>query len=93
MPRLHLTGFDDQERNLTFVKMNFQVLKLKFHACSFTHAFYPFHELYIAWPWQHKNTSHKLFFQYLVVKLACVNAASQIKFLTNGKKFLSVDHT
>jgi len=23
-------GFDDQERNLTFVKTNFQVLKLKF---------------------------------------------------------------
>jgi len=36
-----LDGFDDQERNLTFVKMNFQVLKLKFHACSFKHAFYP----------------------------------------------------
>jgi len=31
MPRLH-NGFDDQERNLTFVKTDFQVLKLKFHA-------------------------------------------------------------
>jgi len=26
-----LDGFDDQERNLTFVKTNFHVLKLKFH--------------------------------------------------------------
>jgi len=26
-------GFDDQERNLTFIKMDFQVLKLKFHVC------------------------------------------------------------
>jgi len=48
-------GFDDQERNLTFVKTDFQVLKLKFHACSFKQAFYLLHKLYIAWPWQHKN--------------------------------------
>jgi len=33
--RATLNSFDDQERNLTFVKTNFQVLKLKFHACSF----------------------------------------------------------
>jgi len=26
-----LNGFNNQERNLTFVKMDFQVLKLKFH--------------------------------------------------------------
>jgi len=36
-----LNGFDDQERKLTFVKTDFQVLKLKFHACSFKQAFYP----------------------------------------------------
>jgi len=35
-----LNGFDDQERNLTFVKIDFQVLKLKFHACNFKQAFY-----------------------------------------------------
>jgi len=29
-----LYGFDDQERNLTFVKTDFQVLKFKFHDCS-----------------------------------------------------------
>jgi len=29
-----LSGFDDQERNLTFVKTAFQVLKLKFLGCS-----------------------------------------------------------
>jgi len=30
-----LNGFVDQERNLTFVKTDYQVLKLKFLACSF----------------------------------------------------------
>jgi len=34
-----LKGFDDQERNLTFVKTDFQVLKLKFHACILLQAF------------------------------------------------------
>jgi len=29
-----LSGFDDQERNLTFVKTAFQVLKLQFLACN-----------------------------------------------------------
>jgi len=29
-----LDGFDDQERNLTFVKADFQVLKLKFMPAS-----------------------------------------------------------
>jgi len=43
-----LNDFDNQERNLTFVKTDFQVLKLKFHACSFKKAFYPLHKLNIA---------------------------------------------
>jgi len=30
-----LNGFDGQERNLTFVKADFQVFKRKFHACNF----------------------------------------------------------
>jgi len=38
-----LNGFDDQERNLTFVKTDFQALILKFHACNFMQAFYPLH--------------------------------------------------
>jgi len=29
-----INGFDDHGRNLTFVKVGFQVLKLKFLACS-----------------------------------------------------------
>jgi len=29
-----LNGFDDQERNLTFVKTDFQVLKFKFYALT-----------------------------------------------------------
>jgi len=39
-----LSGFDDQERNLTFVKTTFQVLKLKFLVCSMKHAFYSLHK-------------------------------------------------
>jgi len=34
-------GFDDQERNVMFVKTDFQVLKLKFHVCNFKQDFYP----------------------------------------------------
>jgi len=40
-----LNDFDDQERNLTFMKTDFQVLKLKFYACNFKQAFYPLHKL------------------------------------------------
>jgi len=45
-----LNGFDDQERNLTFVKTNFRVLKLKFHAYNFKQALYALQKLYIALP-------------------------------------------
>jgi len=38
-----LNGFDDQKRNLVFVKTYFQVLTLKFYACNFKQAFYPLH--------------------------------------------------
>jgi len=51
-----LNSFDDQEWTLTFVKKDFQVIKLKFHAWNFKQAFYPVYKLYIAWPLQHKNT-------------------------------------
>jgi len=47
--------FNDQEQNLTFVKTDFHVLKLKFHACNFKQASYPL-QLNIAWPWQYENT-------------------------------------
>jgi len=57
-----LNGFDDQERNLTFIKMDFQVLKFKFNACNFKQAFYPLHKLHIAWLWQHKNTFIQAFY-------------------------------
>jgi len=50
-----LNGFDNQERNLTFVKTDFEVLKLKFHACNFKQTLYPLHVLNVAWPWQHKK--------------------------------------
>jgi len=50
MPRLHFNGFDNQERNLTFVKTHFQVLELKFYAYNFKQAFYPLHKLNITLP-------------------------------------------
>jgi len=43
-----LSGFDDQERNLTFVKAAFQVIKLKFLGCSMEQAFYLLYKLNIA---------------------------------------------
>jgi len=47
MPRLHLNSFDYQERNLTFVKTDFQVLKLEFYSCYFKQTFIPRLKLYI----------------------------------------------
>jgi len=68
------SGFDDQEWNLTFVKMNFQVLKFKFHAFNFKQAI-----LFVNYKLRDLNNTkiflYKLFFQYLIVKLALVNAA------------------
>jgi len=43
-----LSGFDNQERNLMFVKTAFQVLILKFLACSMKQAFYLLHKQNIA---------------------------------------------
>jgi len=51
-----LNGFDDQERNRTFVKTDFQVLKPKLKACSFKQDFYPLHNLNIARSWQQENS-------------------------------------
>jgi len=68
-----LNGFDDQEWNLTFVKADFQVLKLKFLACNFKQAFYSLHKPILR---GRDNTTillYKLFFRYLVVKPACVS--------------------
>jgi len=48
-----LTGFDDQERNLTFMKNGFPSFKKL--------AFYPLHKQNIAWPWQHENTFIQVF--------------------------------
>jgi len=42
--------------NLTFVKTTFQVLKLKFLACSMKQAFYLLRKLTIARDWQQENT-------------------------------------
>jgi len=69
-------GFDNQERNLTFVKTAFQVLKLKFLACImekvytilFTNKI--FREL-----GNKKVVFYNLSVRYLVVKPSCVNAA------------------
>jgi len=65
---------------MTYVKTDFQVLKLKFYACYFKQVFYRLYALYIAWTWQHENTFFAkillpAFISYLVAKPACVNAA------------------
>jgi len=71
-----LIGFDDQERNLTFVKTDLKILELKFHTCSFKQAFYLLHKMIL-----HKisrdfdNTKillNKFFVRNLVVKPVCV---------------------
>jgi len=51
-----LNGFDDQERNLTLVKTDFQVLKFKFHACIMKQAFYLLHKQNFARDWQQEST-------------------------------------
>jgi len=51
-----LNGFDDQERNLMFVKTSFQVLKLKFLASSMKQEFYSLHRQNITQAWQQENT-------------------------------------
>jgi len=45
-----LNGFNDQKRNLTFVKTYFQVLKLKFYRCNISPD-----------PGQHKYTFMQVF--------------------------------
>jgi len=78
MPHLlvHLNGFDNQERNLTFVKTDFQVLKLTFHAYNILSTLsILFINIYISRVLDNtKILSNKLFFPYLVVKPACANA-------------------
>jgi len=69
-----LNSFDDQERNLTFVKTNFQVLKLKFHTCNFIQASILFINYTSCDPDNTNILLYKLFVRYLIVKPACVNA-------------------
>jgi len=40
-----LNGFDDQERNLTFVKTDFQIIKVKIYVFNSKQAFYLLHKL------------------------------------------------
>jgi len=49
-----LSSFDNQERNLTFVKTAFQVLKLKFLAFSRKQTFYLLHK-HIVRAWQQES--------------------------------------
>jgi len=51
-----LNGFEDQERNLKFVKTDFQVSKFKFHACIMKQAFYLLHKQYAARAWKQEST-------------------------------------
>jgi len=56
-----LSGLDNQEQNLMFVKTAFQVLKLKFFACSMKQAFYLLHKQNIARAWQQESTFFQAF--------------------------------
>jgi len=70
-----LNSFDDQEQNLTFVKTDFQVLKLKFHAAIISRL-YIFFINYTLRDFDSTNKLlYKLFVRYLVVKPTCVNVA------------------
>jgi len=69
-----LNDFDDQERNLTFVKTNFQVFKLEFHPAIISRLSILFVN-YISRDLDNtKILLYKFFVLYLVVKPACVNA-------------------
>jgi len=46
MSRLHITVLTTRNGNLTFVKADFQVLKVKFHAYNFKQAFYFLYKRY-----------------------------------------------
>jgi len=57
-----------------FVKTDFLVLKLKFHAFNFKQAFYPLQNYVLRNLDNISILLYKLFVRYLVVKPACVNA-------------------
>jgi len=61
-------GVDDQERNLSFVKTDFKVLKLKFHACIMKQAFYPLQKLNICASLAITKYSYASFFFELTCK-------------------------
>jgi len=66
-----LNGFDNQERNLTFVKTDFQLLKFKFHACNLNRLYI----LFINYISRDLDKTKILLYKYLTVKPLCVNAA------------------
>jgi len=75
MLRLYLTVYDNQERNLTLVKMNFQVYNSNFKPALLSRLFDLFKN-YISRDFDNtKILLYKLFVWYLVIKPACVNAA------------------
>jgi len=51
-----------------FVKMVFQVLKVKFLAYNKKQAFYPLHKQNVERAWQQENTFIEAFVRYLVAK-------------------------
>jgi len=84
---LTLIGFDDQERNLTFVKTYFQISKLIFHACNFKQAFFLFINHTLRDLDKAKILLFKLFFRYLVVKCACLTGSQLETYLDRAKIF------
>jgi len=70
-----LNGFDDQERNLTFVKTDFQVLNPNFMPAILSRLSILFVNYISRDPNNTKTLLYKLFIQCLFVKRVCVNAA------------------
>jgi len=67
-------AFDGQEQNLIFVKTDFQVLKLKFLACSIKPRFLSSSQTkYCASLTTTKHFFYNFSVRYVVVKPACVN--------------------
>jgi len=70
-----LNGFDDQERNLTVVKTDFQVLNTNFRLAILSRISILFINN-ISRPFDNTEILlYKFFVRYLAVKPACVNAA------------------
>jgi len=79
MPRLHLAVLTARIETLRLWKWIYQFKNSNFMPAMLSRLS-NLHKLYIAWPWQHKNTFiHVFFVRHLVIKPACVKATLRTK--------------